>query len=186
MRRRNRFDWIAFVWALLAAGVLGLIVWAYVLEIEFFSLYLSVWSFFKVAIIAGIILGILVGFLMTLKVKATYDRMRIFLLMVFAGCIIVPIIFSLLNRKLSSEEVIYESVEVVEITPYLDAGFGLMEKDKNKIKYYKVVITQDGVTKTIYPASLPLNAQEGESLRLPVRKGFFGFDWAQIEETEKY
>lgn len=156
------------------------------MEIAYFGLYLSIWSFFKIAIIAGVLVGALFGYLMTRRIFVAYDRMRIYFLMVFAGCIVVPICMSLMNRTFSPEEIVYETVRIEEITPYLDAGFGLMEKDKNKIKYYKVVITQNGVTKTIYPASIPLNATAGESLNLPLRKGFFGFDWVQFGETNKY
>ena len=178
--RKKRFDWMAFFWAFIAALVFFDIIYLYVIEMDYFNLYLDLQSMLIKAAIIGAIGGFLLSYLINLKTVRPYDKTRITLMGILVGLFMGPIALSLSNRKLDKNPVENKKVEIISIEPYLDAAYGIVEGQERKVKYYKLVFQKDGVTYTSHPPFLPQGVEAGTTASLPIHKGFWGFEWLEL------
>jgi hypothetical protein len=179
-RKKKRFDVLAFFWAFLAAIAFFGMIYLFVLEFDFFSLYLDMGAMLLRAIIIGGSVGLIIGVVASLNVERPFDRVRISLLMLLLGLILGPISLSLSNRKLDKNPTENYEVKLLSVKPYLDSAYGIIQGQERKIKYYEIVFLKDDVTYTSYPPFLPEGADLGASIRLPIRKGYWGYAWLDL------
>jgi hypothetical protein len=98
---------------------------------------------------------------------------EVLLILVFS-VLFAPLFGSLLNRSLGKND--FQSFEFVSETPYFSSNYGLLKGEKLRPTGWYLTVQENRrqhkfkyTTQTYYPLTRP-----GETILLPVRKGFFG------------
>ena len=154
------------------------IIYFYMQEIRFFQLYLNPKHLFLVSLCIGLVPAFSLGYLFTYRILPMFDRYRAFAAIFFAVLIVCPLIFSILNRKLSSSPTIHIETQIQQINEIISNPYGHLKGEELKISYYKLTFLWDNATYVVYPTSIPLEKESDlNQALLPVRRGAFGYSW---------
>ena len=150
------------------------LLWLYVLEFPIISNTLGIRWLAISAMIVGFALS--AGIIWRFRDRFTpLEKHRpdvaviIVMSMVFA-----PLFGSMLNRALGSTR--FQSFNFVSETPFVAAGYGVLQNEKIKPTGYHLIVKENGQlrkfkykTQPYYPLTPP-----GAEIMLPMRQGFFG------------
>jgi hypothetical protein len=174
MRIKTKFFIFLSMMALLGVIVL------YVLEIQWFQNYFEAKNLVVFALLAGVAIGVLLGYLLRNKAKEQVEKMQLWVACLIIPVLLMPLIASLANR-LFAEQATPTKVEFWEEKAYLMNRFGQIKGERMEPSGYYIFIIKNGEMvrlesdKPMFP-----NAQKGDTVEVPIRKGLFGVafvDW---------
>lgn len=123
----------------------------------------------------GLLSGVGLGKYWTRNIADSYDRMRLWILVIFVITLFSPYIGSLTNRLLSFEEAISE--EFIFFTEKPIADLEIVSTEKARPEAYFVFFMKNGTLERAKTRKrLFEGTEKGAKIRLPVKRGLYGFD----------
>lgn len=176
--RMSRVEYIKY-------GSLGLFLLAmivlYVFEFPYFSNTFGVQKLVFISLIIGAIIGIVIGYLLRKDAEDLTERIQYYVFFIILSMIFMPLLASLSNRLFSFQKETTEQVRFVEITPFYADRFGILKNEKVKPNAYHTFFYRENDLCYIRTKSnVYTSAQPGESISIQTREGFWGFDYAII------
>lgn len=163
-------------------GVLLLIV-LFVFEIPHFNRTFYVGRMVVASMVIGLIIGSICGWIIAQRVDGTVEKASAFLLTMIPTILFMPTVVSISNRIISFSDVQKETVELVSVDGRIKERFGLLKNEEAKIGNYDIFFIRDNqVEKISTPVNMFPNAEEGDLVQIPVRKGLWGFEYIALEE----
>ncbi|MBK8564829.1 MAG: hypothetical protein IPN76_16200 [Saprospiraceae bacterium] len=157
-------------------ALLGTVI-LYVLEFQWFQNYLGAKKLVLGAILAGLAVGILLGYLLRKKAKEQVEKMQLWAVCIILPVLLMPLFASLANR-LFAEQPKPTKFEFWEEKAYLMSRFGQIKGERPEPSGFYVFVIKNGEMvrleseKPVFP-----NAQKGDSVELLVRNGLFGVEF---------
>ena len=177
---RNRMQ---FTKSEYAKGILGTIlllvpVVGYVFEFKHFSNTFGIESLIVRALVFGFVMGLLGGFYFSKNLKDGLEKLQMYVAFVFLGLLVIPLLASWINRALSSNQLVYETVVLERQQVYSQSRFGQVEGKLQTDGYY-VFFIKDRKLERIKTSKLlfPKDTPKGTRVDLPIRKGGLGYDY---------
>lgn len=129
------------------------------------------------SVFAGVLAGILTGFLWRKKADDLVARLRLWSACLLLPAMFAPLIGSLTNRLLSPHPERLIHVEFWQETAYAEERFGFIKGEKVEPEGYYIFVVRDGEIKR-FDSKIPRfpSVQRGDQIELPVKKGLWGFD----------
>lgn len=152
-----------------------------VLEFRHFDLLLNPKLLLVYALVLGLILGTILGKKFSEGIKETYEKVRIYVVLIMASIIFMPLFVSLTNRLLDfrtpeKKAVIFENAEA-----YISERYGVMEGETAKIAGYKIVLVMDQEILQLKSKKHPFpNAKKGDTVELTIKKGLLGIKYVKL------
>lgn len=130
-----------------------------------------------IAVIAGLCIGVLLGFRFQKSALDAVGRMRTFAVCIVVPVLTLPLLTSLSNRLLSFHPVQKVQVEFVEESPRYSSRFGAASSEAAQANSYFTFFYKDQeLLKIQTRQSLFPEAQRGDTVILPIKKGLWGFE----------
>lgn len=156
--------------------LLGVIV-LYVLEFQWFQNYFGAKRLVLGALAAGLVVGLVLGFLLRKKADEQVEKMQLWAACITLPIMVMPLLVSLTNR-LFAQQPVPTKVEFWEEKAYTMNRFGQLKGQRPEASGYYVFVVKDGKMvrlesdQPVFPA-----AQQGDTVELPLRKGLFGVEF---------
>ncbi|MEM1321503.1 MAG: hypothetical protein AAGG75_14700 [Bacteroidota bacterium] len=169
---------IAVLGAILVFSVITL----YAFEVPRFSNTFNIQWLIGIALLLGALLGVYVGWKMSRYGEEEMEKVAYVGLSFFICIAIMPLLLSLTNRILSPFPVVEEKVEFVKASAYIGSRFGVHKGQSTKADGYHIFFIRNNRVErikskeNIYPG-----VRKGTEVRLSVRRGLLGFDFATIK-----
>ncbi|MDX1942335.1 MAG: hypothetical protein SFU99_17350 [Saprospiraceae bacterium] len=166
-----------FIYIAILLGIVGLIV-LYVFEFEYFNRTFQVGTMTFWSMLIGIAFGLLVARRFLKSANDLIDRVRVVLLCTVGIAIFMPLFASLSNRLWSFHPTTPVAVEFVESEAYIGSALGLMRGEKITPTGHRTFVYRDTkLLKIQTKEALFPEAQRGDTVQLPVKKGLWGFEF---------
>lgn len=135
------------------------------------------------AAILGFLIGAGVAYRVAKKLSDSLDKVRATLAILIVLSILFPLAASITNRLLSSNPVHQEEVVLFKEIPYYSGRFGLPPKDQLQwTGYYIFVVRNDKIERLTAQKAHFLPEMAGQNVQIPIKKGFWGYDIAFLDE----
>jgi len=134
-----------------------------------------------IAIFVGFLLGILFSYKMTNdnKEMEILTKFKIWVALLICCSLIMPLLVSFTNRVLSFRGVEESPVTYVQSQGFYADRYGLL--DSAEPDGYFIFVLKDGELVRLKTRENPFpTAKENETVLLPLRKGFWGFDYVDL------
>lgn len=153
----------------------------YVFEFKHFDLLLEpIWLLLFSAGF-GIMLGISLGNKLSKSVKESFERFRIYTILIFLSIFFMPLIINLSNRLLDFRTPELQEVSFENFEPYISEKYGVLKGEKVKIAGYKIVVVMDGKPLNLKSKQNPFpNNKPGDIVQIKVHKGLFGLKYIAL------
>ncbi len=154
-------------------ALLGVVV-LYVLEFQWFQNYIEARNLVIGALIAGLIIGILLGLFYQKKAKELVDKIQLWVTCLIIPTLLMPLFASLTNRLFAGPPR-PTKVEFWEEKAYVQSRFGQIKGERPAPSGYYVFVVKDGEMvrleseEPVFP-----DAQKGDTVEILVKKGLFG------------
>lgn len=166
--------------AVLFLGLIALFIGAYVQEFSYLNRSLGIWRLMATAAIIGGVFGLAIALVLQSRYNDIVAKIRLFSSAVIIGILVLPLLASLSNRILGANAspvaVIVEAEQ-----PFYSSRFGIIngqlaQPDGYFLFFYK----GPQLYRIAYKKSLAGNSVKGDTIVLPIRKGFWGVDWVGL------
>ncbi len=176
----------------ISAGLVVLLVFIalvlFAFEVKHFSNTFQVNAMVQRALLLGGGVGLGISYWLT-RNKPDMDLLPKFQLWVavFIGCVLImPLLASLTNRYLSFSGSELTPVELVKVEGIYSSRFGMPEGETPKADVYYVFMIKEGQLERIKSKTNPFpNSNEGDFVDLPIRSGFWGYDYVLEKDVIK-
>lgn len=167
---------------LILLGTLALvgIVVLYVLEFQWFQNYFNPVKLVIGSLAVGLALGLVLALRFQKKADELDEKMQL-----WAACLIVPLLFmpllgSLTNRFFAKQAEL-EEVVFWEETSFSKLPYGLLKGEKPKPDGFYIFVVREGeMVRLESKASMYPGALQGDKVKLAVKRGLFGVDYADF------
>ncbi len=167
-----------FLKSVFALLIIASIVYGYTLEVPYFSNTFKIQYLFFRALFLGALVGGLSGWFFSKKATDKEDRVPIFLLCLFAGLAIFPLLAIRLNHVLAKHPLLSIKAIFLKEEALRTSRVGIVRNSVVPVDAYYVYFKKDGETERIRCKTQSFRAVEaGQEIELPVKHGFFGFDF---------
>ncbi len=163
----------------IVSGAVGFFIFIFLYAWEF-SWYANTFDRNKliiVGIVIGMVAGLVAGYLLRHKSQEIIGKFQICVGMTVLGAILMPLILSMSNRILSFGELQQESVEFVKNEAFNENRFGHIPQEKPD-GFYTFVLRNGAYIRLTTKTPIYEEAQKGDKVILPVKKGLWGFEIA--------
>lgn len=149
----------------------------FIIEIKYLNRTLYARQMLLSAMMIGLVLGIVLGYRFQKKMDEAVVRMRTFAVSIVLGVILLPLLASLSNRLFGLYPIQNVPVELVEVSPRYSSRFGISPQEKVTPHYYITFFYKDQKLLNIH-TQVPLfpNAERGDTVTLPIKKGLWGYE----------
>ena len=156
-------------------------IYGYALEIPYFGNTFNILHLVSRGAGAGGIVGLLFGFGFLKRGMDGIERFQAFALCVIAGALVGPLVANWVNHSFGGETRT-EKVGFVHESGLITNRFGMIKNQQKTIDFYYTEFIRDGERQRIR-SNHPLfkGVEQGATIDLPTRKGYFGFDFVPIQ-----
>ncbi len=127
------------------------------------------------AVIIGAVIGLVVGWFFQRTLFELVDKLRSFAFFIFVFAFFAPLFASWSNRFLSPYAIEERSCELIAKKAFYSERFGFMKGEKPKpAGYYIFVYDGKEIQRIVSRDGRFLSFSEGDTLKLPVKKGLWG------------
>jgi uncharacterized membrane-anchored protein len=173
-----------FLKGIILLAVIAAIIYGYAVEVPYFTNTFGI----RFLIFRAVLLGVFIGwfgnrFVYRQKGDDMTDRIQIALIFIIPSMIIVPLVALFTNHFLSKKtEIQLEKVVFLKEIPLKMARFGV-NKDalKNVDAVYTYFIRNEKQERIRSKHLLFKDIQEGSEVELPIKKGFWGFEFVELK-----
>lgn len=163
--------------ALLIFCFMGLLVGAYVNEFNHINRTLGIGRLMALSAFAGAVAGFVFAYAIQSKYSDVEAKIRVFSVAVVVGVVLLPLLSSMLNRALGDEPVptpvLFEAEQ-----PFYSNRLGLIKGEVIRpTGYFLFFYKDEQLFRITNKNSISKNLSRGDTIMLPIRKGFFGADW---------
>jgi len=160
--------------------IFGLIV-LYVFEFKHFDLVLKPKWLVLFSFVLGIMLGVRLGKKFSKGVKESFERFRVYTILIFLSIFFMPLLINLSNRLLDFRMPEKVEVSFENIEPYISEKYGVLKGEKIKIAGYKIVVLMDGNPLDLKSKQNPFpNNKPGDIVQIAVHHGLFGLKYIRL------
>ena len=165
----------------LGCGLFILLVWLYVLEFHWMQNTFEIKKLWLICSIFGMVIGFFSGKYFTKNKKDAIDKIRIFLMLIFAGAIIMPFFGSVVNRSLAFQSIENQTFEFLEQNAFAQERFGVLKDQEIKADgFYTFIIVNNLPFRIQSQKSLFPKAERGDLVEVPIKKGLLGFEVVHV------
>ncbi len=150
----------------------------YTLEVNPLNRTLHADRMMAISLVIGLAIGILLGYYFQKAATEIVGRIRTYAVCIMLSVLVLPLLVSLSNRLLSFQAVENIPIEFIEESPRYSSRFGAYEAaqaDSYVTFFYKA----EQLHRIQTPQSIFPNAQRGDQMNLPIKKGLWGFEIVQ-------
>ncbi len=167
----QKWQIIAFVLAFITLPFL------YALEMQHWNRVLHAGRLLSIAAVIGLMVGILIGFQFQKKETEAVGRIRAYAVSIVLAVIVCPLLASWSNRLLSFHAVQEVPVEFVEESARYSSRFGASSGESAQTNFYITFFYKEQELLNIHTQeSLFPNAERGDTVVLPIKKGLWGIE----------
>ena len=131
-------------------------------------------------------LGVTLGNRFSKEVKESFERFRIYTILIFLSIFFMPLLINLSNRLLDFRTPELQEVSLENIEPYISEKYGILKGEKVKIAGYKIVVLMDGNPLDLKSKQNPFpNNKLGDIVQIVVHQGLFGLKICRINGSLK-
>lgn len=160
--------------------VFGLIV-LYVFELRHFDLLINPARLILLAFALGLILGIMLGNRFSRGVQDTFEKFRIYIILIFLSIVFMPLMVNLANRLLDFREGELREVSLESAEPYISEKYGVLKGEEVKIAGYKIVIVMDQEVYQLKSRQHPFPENKpGDKVNITIHQGLFGLKYLDL------
>ena len=150
----------------------------YAIEIEYLNRTLHAGRMMMVALIIGLGIGTFLGYRFQKTATDSVGRIRTYAVSIVLSGLVLPLLVGLSNRLLSFYPVQAVRVEFVEESPRYSNRFGILPDERVQANAYFTFFYKDqSLYKIQTRQSLLPDAQRGDTVTLPMKKGLWGFEF---------
>lgn len=153
-----------------------LVIVLYVLEFQWFQNSFDTKKLVVGSLLMGLAIGGFIGFAMQKYGRDWVDKAQIWMVCLVVPLLLMPLIGSITNRVFANQA---QETKVVfwGEKAFITSRFGKLEAMSADTTGFYIFIVKDGAIQRLsWPASKFPNAQRGDTIELPVRKGLFGIE----------
>ncbi len=162
-------------------AIIGLIV-LYVFEFQWLSNTFEAGKLIAQFAISGFVAGLILGWHYRYKAKDITEQIQIFCFFIFPLTLFAPLFGSLSNRLLSFHPVEMRQFEFFKETSF-SGELGIFEGARITPDAYLVFFFRNGKLERIKSRKrLFPGIERGSFIDLPVRKGFWGYEYVALEK----
>lgn len=163
----------------IVAGAVGFFIMIFLYANEF-SWYANTFGrnrMIMIALLMGGLAGLGVAHKLQRENQEVIEKFQLYIGLMVVGAVLMPLCFSLTNRVLSFQKVTEESVEFVKSEGFNESRFGRIPQEQPD-GYFAFVIRDDAVIRLTTRTPIYQEAQRGDRVLLPIKKGLWGFEIA--------
>lgn len=131
-------------------------------------------SMILTAVMLGVLVGLGAGYQLYRPEREQLETFQIFIGSIVVGALIMPLFLSLANRIASPNGIVPTNVEFVENDAFQSNRFGKIAQE-NPDGYHTFVIWKGEIKRIYSPVPIYENAQKGDTVTLPIKKGLLGY-----------
>jgi len=153
-------------------------------EIKHFNNTFNVQSLVIASLVFAIIGGVILSYILT-KDQPEMElltKLQIWVAVIVLSMVVMPPMANLTNRLLTFRSIQEVPVEYIKSDAFFSSRFGQLQGEQMDVSGYHIFIIKDGNLKRIKTKTDPYEGVEnGTQILLPVRKGFFGYDYVVLK-----
>ncbi len=163
----------------IVAGAVGffIIIFLYANEFSWYANTFDRNKMILIGLLLGLLAGVAIGYKFQQENQEIIEKFQLYIGAMVIGAILMPLLFSLTNRLLSFRGAQEESVEFVKNEAFNESRFGRIPQE-NPDGYYAFVVRKGSIIRLTTKAPIYQEAQKGDKVLLPVKKGIWGFEIA--------
>ena len=170
-----------FIKSTLVLLCIGGIVWGYTREVPYFSNTFNIQYLFFRALFAGALVGAAIGWFFSKKMADKSDRVPMFAVCLVACMAVVPLKALFTNHFFAKNTPLSTKVIFQKEEPLITSRFGIPKNTVIKPDAYYVFFLRNGKTERIRSKTSSFRTVGmGQEIELPIKKGFWGFDFVDI------
>jgi hypothetical protein len=163
----------ALVLVALFAVILG-----YIREVPYFSNTFDIQHLFFRSLFVGLFVGVSLGLLAIKFVTDKADRTPVLVLSILTCVIVFPLLGIMTNHALAKNDPLSTKVLFEKEEPLRTSRFGVAKNSTVTVDAFYVYFTKDYKTERIRSKTQSFRTVEaGQEIELPIKKGFWGFDF---------
>jgi len=174
--------WLEYAgYAGIVFALLGLIV-LYAMEFSHFSRMLHPGRLVLGSVVFAVALGAFLGYRFRHRADDLTERIQIYVFFILLSIFFIPLFGSLSNRLLAYRPVNVEEAELFRSEAYISRTFGLLEGESIEPTGHNVYFIFENELYKVNVEDLWFEkAKEGDTIPLPLRRGFWGIRYVQPE-----
>lgn len=150
----------------------------YTLEVNPLNRTLHAGRMMAISLVIGLVIGTLLGYHFQKAATEVVGRIRTYAVCIILSTLVLPLLVSLSNRLLSFQSTERVEVEFIEESPRYSSRFGAYEAAQAN-SYLTFFYKAEQLHRIQTPQSIFPNAQRGDQVKLPIKKGLWGFEIVQ-------
>lgn len=147
-------------------------------EFTFFSNTFGARELILRALLAGLLVGLVAGYLLQKSQTYPLEKTRILILAVFLSVFFSPLIAGLANRIPGMGTGEQQSFYFYKAQPYVSSRFGIIQGDANQREgNYLFIIKDFKLERLKTRVEVSSFLRQGDSITLVIHQGCLGYDW---------
>ncbi len=156
----------------------------YVFELKHFDRILNPKLLFAYAFGFGLALGIFLGKRFSKGILESFEKMRIYMILIVLSIIFMPLLINLANRCMDFSTPEYKEVVLENVEAYISEKYGVLKGEDVKIAGYKIVLVMDQEVLQLKSKHNPFpNKKKGDVVRIAIHKGLLGIKYVVLNNT---
>ncbi len=167
--------------AALAALLIILSVVLYVFEFDHFDKTINIKYLLLLAVILGLLVGILISRRLAINEFELFEQMRIYMICTIICIVFMPLVLSLTNRLLDFRTPDLKTAQILSFQAVGDQPFGHIKGEKLKITNYEWGIELDQQVFNFRTKTLPFGEKKlGDNVQISVYQGLLGIRYLKF------
>ena len=170
-----------FLKSILAVAVILGIILGYVREVPYFSNTFEIrFLFFRCALF-GILMGILIGWLLSKNAEDKSDRLPIMMFSIVGGLAVFPLLGISTNHLLAKNDPLSIKIIFKKEEPLRTSRFGIAKNTTLTVDAFYLYFIKEGEAERIRTKTQSFrNVEPGQEIELPIKHGFWGFTFVDV------
>ncbi len=170
-----------FLKSILVVAVLLGIILGYVREVPYFSNTFEIrYLFFRFALL-GILIGILIGWLLTKNATDKSDRLPIMLFSIIGALAVFPLLGVNTNHSFAKNDPLSIQVIFQKEEPLRTSRFGVAKTTTLTVDAFYLYFVKAGEVDRIRTKTQSFrHVAPGQEIELPIKHGFWGFNFVDV------
>jgi hypothetical protein len=117
-------------------------------------------------------------------VSDSFEKMRIYMILIVVSIAFMPLLVNLANRYLDFRTPEIKEVSLENVEAYISEKYGVLKGEDVKIAGYKIVVVMDQEVLQLKSKQNPFpNNKPGDIVQIAVNKGLFGIEYVGLKNN---